>query len=196
MFREDFKNNYISNELNWFNEPEQWKIENNKLIIFPEKTDFWQKTHYGFEYDNGHFLFYKTENDKNFVLSSHVHFFPKHQYDQAGLMVRLTKDFWIKTSVEYENEELSRLGSVVTNFGYSDWSTQDFSSKTNELTFRIVKDGNDYLIEFKEINSDWSQLRIAHLFSDEKYIQCGIYACSPTKPGYKAEFDYIKMVQC
>ena len=33
----------------------------------------------------------------------------------------LDSDNWFKTSIEYENEEYQRLGSVVTINGYSDW---------------------------------------------------------------------------
>jgi len=58
----------------------------------------------------------------NFVVTTKVRFFPKHQYDQAGLMIRVDGIHWIKMSVEYELEEPPKLGVVVTNRGYSDWS--------------------------------------------------------------------------
>jgi regulation of enolase protein 1 (concanavalin A-like superfamily) len=128
------------------NEPENWNIESGKLVISPEKTDFWSKTHYGFTYDNGHCLFRHTSGD--FILSTRVNFFPKHKYDQAGLMVRISKDFWLKTSIEYENETLSRLGVVVTNFGFSDWSTQDFNPRIQEIELKVEKNGMDYIVAF------------------------------------------------
>lgn len=37
---------------------------------------------------------------------------------------------WFKASIEFEDKNLSRLGSVVTNNGYSDWATTDISTKT------------------------------------------------------------------
>lgn len=190
-FRENFDQHEMSSSLYWFNEPNEWTIERGSLIIKPEKTDFWQKTHYGFEYDNGHCLFYKSRGD--FVLSTHVRFFPKHQYDQAGLMIRVSKDFWLKTSVEYEHEALSRLGVVVTNFGYSDWSTQDFDPKNNEIDLRVSKSDRDYLVEFKSAHAAWSQIRIAHLHSMDEFVQCGLYACSPIDIGYLAEFDFLEI---
>jgi regulation of enolase protein 1 (concanavalin A-like superfamily) len=191
VFREDFDQTEMSSSLHWFNEPKEWTIEHGSLVIKPEKTDFWQKTHYGFEYDNGHCLFHKTSGD--FVLSTRVRFFPKHQYDQAGLMIRMSKDFWLKTSVEYENEALSRLGVVVTNFGYSDWSTQDFNPTKNEIELRVGKDGMDYLVEFKLGNAPWSQMRIAHLHKQDDVVQCGLYACSPVDIGYIAKFDFLEI---
>lgn len=45
---------------------------------------------------------------------------------EAGLMVRFSKDTWLKTSVEYIPDDNSKLGVVVTKNGYSDWSSQDF----------------------------------------------------------------------
>ena len=51
-------------------------------------TDFWQGTHYGFRVDNGHALL--AEADRDFVLDDAVRTRPMHQYDQAGLMVRLS----------------------------------------------------------------------------------------------------------
>ena len=34
----------------------------------------------------------------------------------------LDSDNWLKASMEFENDQIQRLGSVVTNNGYSDWS--------------------------------------------------------------------------
>jgi regulation of enolase protein 1 (concanavalin A-like superfamily) len=191
LFREDFDRQEISPSLYWFNEPEEWRVGHGSLVIKPKKTDFWQKTHYGFEYDNGHCLFYGLSGD--FVLSSRVRFFPRHRYDQAGLMLRVSKDFWLKTSVEYEDEALSRLGVVVTNFGYSDWSTQDFEPENNEIELRVHKSGMDCLVEFKSGNGSWSQMRMAHLHRVDDVVQAGIYACSPVDVGYTAEFDFLEI---
>ena len=112
-------------ELSWHCEPARWSFDplEHALRIEPEPgTDFWRKTHYGFEADNGHFLHANVAG--NFTLAAQVRFRPVHQYDQAGLMVRLSPVCWLKTSIEYEVDGPSRLGAVVTSHGYSDWSTQ------------------------------------------------------------------------
>ena len=59
-------------------------------------TDFWQRTHYGFQADSGHFLYLEAAGDWD--LSTEVRFAPAHQYDQAGLLVRLSPECWLKTS--------------------------------------------------------------------------------------------------
>ena len=40
-------------KMQWFNEPEQWQIENNSLtMIVTPKTDYWRISHYGFTVDD------------------------------------------------------------------------------------------------------------------------------------------------
>jgi hypothetical protein len=90
-------------KLRWHCEPSRWTLlpAEHALRIEPDAgTDFWRKTHYGFEVDNGHFLHANVAGD--FVLTAHVRFQPVHQYDQAGLMVRLSGTCWLKTSIEHE----------------------------------------------------------------------------------------------
>lgn len=185
--------------LAWFHPPRAWSINSaaRTLVVEPEaKTDYWQKTHYGFEADNGHFLYAAIEGD--FILTTTVRFYPVHQYDQAGVMVRISPDCWLKTSVEYEPEGPNRLGAVVTNHGYSDWSTQDFPADRQEVSLRIRREGSDYLVEYTDRpDQGWVQMRMAHLHEDRAglAVLCGLYACSPTGAGYRAEFEFLKIEQ-
>ena len=50
------------------------------------------------------------------------------RFDQCGVVMSLDSDNWFKASIESEDEKIQRLGSVVTNHGYSDWATTDISS--------------------------------------------------------------------
>jgi regulation of enolase protein 1 (concanavalin A-like superfamily) len=100
IIKENFENPELSTMFIWHHEPESWQIKNNQLIITSEKeTDFWQRTHYGFQADNGHFLYVECEGD--FTIEAQMHCKFKNQYDQAGLMVRISDQCWVKTSVEY-----------------------------------------------------------------------------------------------
>ncbi len=162
------------------------------LRIEPDaSTDFWRKTHYEFEVDNGHFLF--TDVPGDFVLSTHVRFRPVHQYDQAGLMVRISPFCWLKTSVEYEPDGPCRLGAVVTNDGYSDWSTQAFPSDVHEVWLRVRRDGQDYIVDASKSGAEWEQIRMAHLSSDREgaTVSGGLYACSPKGSGFVADFTHL-----
>jgi regulation of enolase protein 1 (concanavalin A-like superfamily) len=105
-------------------------------------------------------------------------------------MVRISADCWIKTSVEYEDGSVSRLGCVVTNRGYSDWSTQDIPATITNFALRVTRQEADYLVEAQLPGGLWSQLRMAHLYDDSESgsVRCGVYACSPKEPGFTAEF--------
>ncbi|GAB4374870.1 MAG: DUF1349 domain-containing protein [Elainellaceae cyanobacterium] len=197
---ETFDHPELDPRLQWYCPPQRWSIANGCLVIEPDaQTDYWQKTHYGFAVDNGHFLYLPVDGD--FVLSTQVRFYPVHQYDQAGLMVRFSADRWLKTSVEFEPDEPDRLGAVVTRHGYSDWSTQNYPYDSKQLALRIRREADDYIVEYaKAIASDtesekhWTQIRMAHLENPEQLpIQCGVYACSPKGSGFRAEFDYLKV---
>jgi regulation of enolase protein 1 (concanavalin A-like superfamily) len=173
----------------WFNEPAKYHLGTGLEIFTDPKTDFWQRTHYGFQRDDGHCLFVKQAGD--FSLLTHVEFRPQEKYDQCGLMVRGDKDHWIKASTEYENEKYGRLGSVVTNLGYSDWATQDIPASHRQMWYRISKNGNDFLLENSHDGQDWLQLRITHLHKSFEQLEIGIYACSPIGKDFWCRFDQL-----
>jgi hypothetical protein len=174
----------------WFNEPTTYRLGNGLEIFTDEKTDFWQRTHYGFRRDDGHCLL--TALDGDFSITTRVEFQPREQYDQCGLIVRVDEENWIKTSTEYEDEQVSRLGSVVTNLGYSDWATQDVSSECTERWYRISKRGSDFLIESSLDGRDWIQLRIAHLHRMPAQLAAGVYACSPIGRAFRCRFSVLE----
>jgi regulation of enolase protein 1 (concanavalin A-like superfamily) len=174
----------------WHAEPPRWSIDGTRLRLEPEgATDFWQRTHYGFRADNGHFLYVQLGGDA--VMTTHVRFHARHQYDQAGLMVRLSASCWLKTSVEHEPGARGRLGAVVTNGGYSDWSTQPFDG--DEVWLRIRREGADYIVDASGDGKAWEQIRMAHLVEDDGQlaVACGLYACSPKHAGFVAEFSFL-----
>lgn len=197
ILNENFENQRLSDKLVWQCEPKEWFIDksSSQLVIkTDENTDYWQKTHYGFEADNGHFLY--TETNKNFRITTKVKTLPKSKYDQAGLMIRLSKDIWIKTSLEYIPNGLSKLGAVVTNLGYSDWSTQYVDYKYEYLYFRISRIGQNGYVDFSLNGEEWNQIRIAHLDIPEHFaIKVGLYACSPQGKHQEVRFDYIEIEQ-
>ena len=182
--------------LAWHCPPAQWRCGADGLTVAPDgATDFWQGTHYGFRNDNGHALL--AEVDGGFVLETRVHAAPLAQYDQAGLMVRLDADCWLKTSVEFEPGLPSRLGAVITNHGWSDWSTQDIDPEYGrDVAFRVSRHGSDYLVEAAVGGRDWSQLRLGRLQSDAGgAVRAGVYACSPKAGGMRARFAFLTIVR-
>jgi len=191
-FIESFDQQELNPQLKWHCEPKNWKIEDNQLQIATDPaTDFWQKTHYGFRADNGHFLAADLSGD--FVLETHVHCDFKNQYDQAGLMVRISESCWVKTSVELEPDEPNKLGAVVTNHGYSDWSTQDVADSFTDFKLRIIREGSTYIVQYyHEVSNAWVQIRMFHLF-DQPVVKAGLYCCSPKNNGFVSYFDYLNI---
>jgi uncharacterized protein len=191
---ESFEAANLSKRLQWLNEPPAWRLNTvkNCLDVEPKAaTDFWQRTHYGFEADNGHFLYLEAAGD--FVLTTKVTSYPIHQYDQAGLMVRISPTCWLKTSVEFEPDGPNRLGAVVTNAQYSDWSTQSLSKQVSTIWLRVRAEGADYWVGSSQNGNDWEQIRLARLHDRVKIqsVSCGLYACSPKASGYRAEFAFL-----
>jgi len=175
----------------WFNEPSTHRLGDGLEIFTDEKTDFWQRTHYGFRRDDGHCLLTTVPGD--FSVKTHVEFRPQARYDQCGLIVRVDEENWIKTSTEYEDEQVSRLGSVVTNLGYSDWATQDVPSAHREMWYRISRRGSDFLIESSFDGREWLQMRIAHLHRAPEQLAVGVYACSPIGKAFRCRFSTLEI---
>ena len=196
-YDERFEDATLPPELQWYCEPAQWSLDPTKRVlrICPDaNTDFWQRTHYGFEADSGHFLYLQAFGD--FDLTTKVTSHPCHQYDQAGLMVRVSRSCWIKTSVEFEPHELDRLGAVVTNAQYSDWSTQPLSKAVDTVWLRVRIRAADCIVESSLDGNQWQQIRMAHLSERDstQSVSCGLYACSPKAAGYEAEFHFLTFV--
>jgi len=190
QIKERFIDKSLDPNFKWFCEPETWSIDNEQLTISTDaETDFWQKTHYGFQVDNGHFLY--AELSQDFVLETEVRSNFVNQYDQAGLMIRVSEDCWMKTAIEYEPDESNKLGAVVTNQGYSDWSTQDVDDSLTKVKFKVIRKGSDYILQcFDQKRMEWSQLRMFHL-NDSSKVMAGIYCCSPKSAGFSAQFSYL-----
>jgi uncharacterized protein len=194
----------------WINQPKSYKINNNNLKIITEpETDFWQRSYYGFRNDNAPALL--LENKINFSFTLKVSFEYKNRFDQCGIIIYLDSDNWFKASIEFENTNFSRLGSVVSNKGYSDWATTDIATVTS-IWYRLSRRGPDFLIEYSNNGIEFRQMRIFHLHSlgdtsvemgklnppakSERAIRFGLYACSPTDSSFEAEFSDLKLEEC
>ena len=175
----------------WLNEPKRYFFDRGLNLVTAAKTDFWQGTHYGFRRDDGHCLLTTVTGD--FALSTTVDFWPQQQYDQCGLMVRVDSQNWIKCSVEYESPTLRRLGSVVTNLGYSDWATQDIVSGLSTMRYRLSRQGADFLLEYAFPDDQWQQMRITHLHAVGDTLQIGLYACSPVGEDFHCRFRSVEI---
>ena len=187
---------FLKEELFCIRKPKNVIIDDKKIEIYTEpNTDLWQRTYYGFRNDNAPILQTKTK-DKYFPFTVKTVFESKRRFDQCGVIIYIDSDNWFKASIEYENENYQRLGSVVTNNGYSDWATQDISASIKEMYYRLSRRESDFLIEYSEDGKVFKQMRIFHLFKADDEISFGIYACSPEDSSFKAVFTDMYITEC
>ncbi|MBQ7876484.1 MAG: DUF1349 domain-containing protein [Clostridia bacterium] len=184
------------NELKWTREPKQYTIAENRIEIITEPfTDLWQRTYYHFRNDNAPVL-QMTTDEKYFSFVVRTEFDTKVRYDQSGIVMYLDSENWLKAAMEYENDEIQRLGSVVTNNGYSDWSSVDVDASVKSIWFRFSRRENDFCIENSTDGKNFKQMRICHMFNIKDTIQFGIYACSAEDSSFKALFTDMEVTDC
>ena len=183
-------------EMIWTREPKCWSLEEDKLTITTEPgTDVWQRTYYGFRNDNAPVL-QLTTAEKYFSFTVKTTFEYQHRYDQCGVAIYLDSDNWLKASIEYENEQFQRLGSVVTNLGYSDWATTDIDASVKSMWYRLSRRESDYCVECSSDGVTFRQMRICHLHAGAETITFGVYACSPEQSSFTAAFTDFHLGEC
>ena len=180
----------------WTREPKSADILENRLIVTTQSgTDLWARTYYGFQNDNAPVFQIETD-DRYFSFTVKTEFESSRRFDQCGVVMYLDSDNWFKASSEYENEVYQRLGSVVTNHGYSDWATTDIPSGIKSMWYRFSRRESDFQIECSEDGVSFRQMRIFHMWEGAGRITYGVYACSPTDGSYKATFSEMEVTEC
>lgn len=183
-------------DFEWTRPPKRYKITNDAVEIITEpNTDLWQRTYYGFINDNAPVL-QISSREKYFSFTVKTKFESKRRFDQCGIVMYLDSENWLKASVEYENENIQRLGGVVTNHGYSDWATTDIGSEVREMWYRLSRRGSDYCIECSNDGVEFKQMRICHMLEGGGQISFGVYACSPEQSSFKAVFTDFELTDC
>ena len=180
----------------WIREADRSDVTDDRITIYTQpKTDLWQRTYYGFQNDNAPVLQMKT-SEKYFSFIVKTEFDSKARFDQCGIVVYQDSENWIKASIEYENEQYQRLGSVVTNHGYSDWATTDIDASVKSMWYRLSRRESDYCIECGTDGITFRQMRICHLWKGDGEISFGVYACSPVEGSFRAEFTNMQITEC
>lgn len=187
---------FLEQNPRWTRPPQKFELADGKAVIYTDpETDLWQRTYYGFQNDNAPVLQVKT-SEQYFSFVVKTQFESKTMYDQCGIALYLNSDNWLKASVEYENQSYQRLGSVVTNHGYSDWASTDIDAAVNTMWYRLSRRKDDYCIECSTDGQNFQQMRILHLHEGAGEISFGIYACSPGKSSFKATFSQMQIGEC
>ena len=187
---------FLKTNPQWIRKPKQVEVGEDRVVITTEGgTDLWARTYYGFKNDNAPVFQTKT-SEKFFSFVVKTEFESARLFDQCGVAMYLDSENWFKASIEYENHEYQRLGSVVTNLGYSDWATTDVSADIKTMWYRFSRRESDYCIECSEDGIHFHQMRICHMDKGSDTVKFGIYACSPEDSSFKAVFTNIEFTEC
>jgi uncharacterized protein len=170
--------------MRWLNEPPTWQGDDTRLEVRTGPgTDFWQRTHYGFERDDGHAWVRTVDGD--FVAEVAVEGRYREQYDQAGLLVRASRTQWAKAGIEFVDGV--QLASVVVTREYSDWSTTRLADPPERFGVRVTRQGPVITVEGSTDGATWELMRLAWL-GDHPTLDVGPMCASPDGAGFDVTF--------
>jgi uncharacterized protein len=169
----------------WLNPPLSAEPDGDALVVTTrDGGDFWRTTAYGFVHDDGHALL--TAFPPGSAIEVEFVAGLEELYDQAGLMVRVDAETWIKAGVEL-SDGLPQLGAVVTH-GRSDWSmapVPDWGGR--RVTVRASRAGDAVTVRARCEDEPWRMVRLAPLDPDAT-AAAGPFCCSPTRAGLAVRF--------
>lgn len=172
-------------KMNWFNEPDEWEIEEDSLRMFvTPKTDYWRKSHYGFTVDDA--PFYYAEQGGEFEAKVKIEGEYRVRFDQAGLMIRLDFENYIKAGIEYVDGKYN-LSTVVTH-GTSDWSVIKLDRPVDCIWIKAVRRRDAIEIYYSFDDVEYQMMRIAWLAANHP-VRVGMYGASPDGEGFLAKFS-------
>jgi len=173
----------------WLNEPERWSAQGDDLEIVTDKaTDFWRETHYGFCRDSGHFLGFRTAEAFTAELRVQCDF--QALYDQAGIMVRIDAERWVKAGIEFSDGR-AMLASVLTN-GQSDWATAPYGHDSGDFWMRATVANGVLRLQVSVDGNVWPLMRLAPFPRATSYL-VGPMACTPEREGLLVNFSGFRL---
>jgi len=179
----------LLSRMSWMNEPASAKIAGSEITVrIRAKTDFWQKTFDGYVADSGHFFHLTASVEFTFTASINGKY--ATQYDQAGLMVRIDADNWMRCGTEFIDGK--RFASVVFTRTYSDGSTLPDLSETEPIWWKLVRK-KDSIETFCSLDgAKFMSVRMGY-FQPERPVEVGIMCCAPSGQGFDASFKALRL---
>ena len=172
-------------KMQWFNEPTKWEIKNNSLTMnVTPQSDYWRISHYGFTVDDAPFLY--TMRGGEFEVKVKVTGDYTARFDQAGLMLRIDHENYIKAGIEFVDGKYN-LSTVVTHHT-SDWSIIALDRPVPFVWIKAVRrlDAIEVFYSFDDVT--YTLMRNAWM-PDNHPIMVGVMAACPDGNGFKARFD-------
>lgn len=181
--------NNLVTRMTWMNDPASWAKTNDGLTVRSRaKTDFWRKTFYGYITDNGHFFHLPAEGD--FEFQARVNGKYAALYDQAGLMIRLDAENWMKCGTEFFDGR--RHASVVFTRDFSDWSTMPDLSDTAAIWWKAIRKKDSIETRCSLAGKNFTSVRQGY-FPPKVKVDLGVMCCAPEGGGFDAVFDNLEL---
>ena len=150
-----------------------------------EGSDAWRTTTYGFVHDSEHALIAPFALDSAMEVEFTASF--SHQFDQAGIFIRVSSERWVKAGVEFADGR-PQIGAVVTD-GLSDWSLAPAPDWAGQrILMRVSRSGDALTIRAERSDYDDLQLIRVVPFAPELVAFAGPCACAPTRAGLTVRF--------
>ena len=173
----------------WLNPPAVWSADAEQLdIVTDASTDFWRETHYGFVRDSGHFYGFRAAGA--FTAQVRVRGDYQAQYDQAGFMVRVDAERWVKAGIERSDGQ-AMLSSVLTA-GRSDWAAAPYADDPGDLWLRATAADGVLRLQVSRDGLRWPLMRLAPFPVVPTYL-VGPMACTPKRAGLAVRFSDFRL---
>ncbi len=172
-------------KMQWFNEPEKWEVKGDTLKMFvTPQSDYWRISHYGFTVDDAPF-FYTTRGGE-FEASVRISGDYIERFDQAGLMIRIDHENYIKAGIEYVDGKYN-LSTVVTHTT-SDWSVITLEKPVSSIWIKAVRRLDAVEVFYSFDGKKYTMMRNAWM-KDNCPIMVGLMAASPDGRGFNVSFE-------
>lgn len=174
----------------WVNPPPAWTDDGTTLAVRTgPRTDFWRTTHYGFVRDDGHVRGRVVAGDGSVEATFEGDY--RAQYDQAGVMLRIDEETWVKAGIEHVDGV--HHASVVVTRGFSDWSVTPLGRLDGPVSFRLRREAETVTVDHRAGgDGGWTMLRLAYV-PPERPALLGIMCASPDGDGFDVRFRAVRI---
>ncbi|NJQ03559.1 DUF1349 domain-containing protein [Streptomyces sp. PLAI1-29] len=170
----------------WLNRPPRATTDDTGALVVTtaDGTDFWRRTSYGYIRDDGHALLTPFPQGGMVEVTFEADF--TDLYDQAGLMIRVDAENWVKAGIEY-TDGAPHLSAVVTR-EFSDWSQSPVPDWAGApVTIRAARAGDALTLRARRADGPWRMFRLVPLAPDAP-ATAGPFCCSPEREGLTVRF--------
>lgn len=172
-------------KMTWYNEPAKWAVCDGALLMeVTPKSDYWRISHYGFTVDDAPFYYatYGGEFEAKVKITGDY----QARFDQAGLMVRIDHENYIKAGIEYVGGKYNL--SVVVTHTTSDWSVITLDKPVESVWIKAVRRRDAVEVFYSFDDKEYVMMRNAWL-KDNTPVMVGMMGACPDGNGFNVCFD-------